>query len=581
MEMQEKKPTLLSQEKLNEQLDIITYFLRSVHPSLGAAEGYRPCVELRPINRGPRNYMLSKSLLLWDLSDESVFRLRTFLERHNGKTTCLYYSVFCFDNNADSPAVDENGKKKRDKKISSATALFTDEIVLDFDGVDFDGYIDLVDRFEDLGVYAVWVSTGHGYQAHILLEKSVQDKSVLKRFVYKFRSKGFVCDPKCIDPARVMHLPGTFNNKCFEDESYASERDNPPFCALLQESSRRYSEEFIWEQLSKLETVSPDDEAVLSEPIKEKQPARSKKSSKEEDIVCVRRIEYPHLENYELPDAVAHMLAHTPKGYRNNALAFLIKFFKDQFKMGKNQVYETLCLWAKEACVPEYEKSVFEFDFKRFYYQYGGLGYDPALAQKFGYIDFGTLVELRKKDITIPTGFFAKFKDLDSKSVRLYLGIKMLEHIEEPVTQESLSKLLGITDRALRPTLQDLKKANLIYIKKGNARAKIPNTYRTQRKLSADEGYLTISYNDAKAYVMELFDTGSRGNSELKLYLFMRWKFFSGEIFMSQNNLGNSIGVARNSISDLVYKLQDKHFLRVRKVRRRECFDSCEYTLLR
>lgn len=89
------------------------------------------------------------------------------------------------------------------------------------------------------------------------------------------------------------------------------------------------------------------------------------------------------------------------------------------------------------------------------------------------------------------------------------------------------------------------------------------------------------TYNDIEAYITELYDKGSCGHGELKLYLFMRWKFYSGDIFMTQTRFGENINVAQNTISDIVHRLQSKHFIKIKKVQRYNCFESCEYTLLR
>lgn len=580
----------LSERQLDEQLETILYFLGAVHPTLKNPEGYRPCVEIRPILRGEYDFALSRSLLIWDLSDKTKVRLREFLTRHNGQPSCLFYSVFTFDNN--KKVMTKKQTEASPGKITTSSALSTSEIALDFDDIDFSGYVELVDRFEEMGIYAIWVATGHGFQAHVLLKESIADKSLLQRFVYKFRSKGFNCDPACVDPARVMRLPGTYNNKCFSDDAYADERMDPPACELVQESAHRYDADFVLEKLDKLPTVSREDEefylSLFAAPRKTKAKAEKPVQAAEppadedpEDLVEVRRIEYPYLANYEVPPAVAKMLAHTPRGYRNNVLGFLIRFFKTYYRLGKTPALEILTIWAKEACDPVYPEHEFTSDFKRFYYHYNGRGYDTKLAQKFGHIDFETLVELRKRDIVIPHKFFQDFAELDGKAVRLYLAIKMQEHIEADTTQESLAELLGISDRALRPTMQALIKAGHAYQKKGNSRLGVPNTYHTHRGYSPDEGYITFSYNDIRAYVTELYENGSRGNGELKLYLFMRWKFFAGEIYMSQTNLGRHTGVTRNAISIMAYKLQEKHFLKIRKVRRHRYFESCEYTLLR
>ena len=240
----------LSELQLKEQFDTIVEFLSAVHPTLLLQEGYKPCIEIRPILRSEKKeYILNRSLNLWDLSDASLKRLMSFLDRHNGKPTCIYYSVFSFDNNMD--AVTAQGKKAKTGKITKMSALNTDEIALDFDKIGYNEFIEIKERFEAMGIYAIWVFSGHGYQAHILLDKSLSDKNMLKRAVYKFRSKGFDCDEACIDPARVMRLPGTFNCKCLTDA--AMTKSNP----RTVPSYLRVQPDILWIQFSTSWTVFP------------------------------------------------------------------------------------------------------------------------------------------------------------------------------------------------------------------------------------------------------------------------------------------------------------------------------------
>ena len=585
-----EKGLTLTPLELEGQLQTIICFLKAVHPELLKEDGFRPSVELRPIPRLEKSYLLTKSLNLWNLDEESVNRLRSFLERHNGKGSCLYYSVFCYDNNKKS--VTTQGTLAKPGKITSLAAISTEEIALDFDGIGFHDYTQLVDRFENLGIYALWVFTGHGYHAHILLKEPLTDKSSLRKFVYKFRSKGFFCDTACTDPARVMRLPGTYNNKCFQDEAYAAERNNPPLCAIMQDSAERYAFAAIMDSLDSLPTISKEDEDLFNDigtVKKSSSDAPQPKDGKEvtsvgSDSVTVKRVVYPYISDYDLPEAVEKMLAHTPHGYRNKALGFLIKFLKTQYRMGQSQLFEVLSLWSREACEPAYTPSEFQTDFNRLYYQYNGLGYDPALAQKFGPIDFQGLIQLRKKDIDIPHSFFKDFPTLKSSEVRLYLAIKMLEHIEEPTTQEKIAEMLQISTRNLRPTLQGLIKSGHCYMKKGNPRMQIPNTYHSNRINSVHDGYVIFGYNDLKTYLTELCEQSSsrtRSSSDLKLYLFFRWKFYSGDIYMSQINLGKNIGVEQNTISTSVARLESLHFLKVRKRYLSPFMQSCEYTLLR
>lgn len=577
----------LSELQLQEQLSTIVGFLSEVHPSLIAdGKSFKPCIEIRPVYRGEgRNYILKRSFNLWDLSEKTKNLLYAFLQRHNGQPTCLYYSVFSYDNVTE--AVTAKGEKAKPGKITSSTALYTNEVALDFDNIDYGEYIKLITQFESMGIHAIWVFSGHGYQAHILLEEDLYDKTVLKRVVYKFRAKGFDCDPACIDPARVMRLPGTFNCKCLLPDSPYDELE-PPHCTIEQDSVHRYSLEDIFAALDKLPTVSPEDEAVFEASTGKKEAARTTgkapvsqpvASEDEKDVVSVRRIEYPYLSNYELPEALSKMLAYTPLGYRNKVLGFMIRFFKNYLRMSKEDIQEVCTIWAREACSPAYSSEEFAGDFSRLY-KMNGLSYDTAMAQKFGIIDFSQLVTLRKRDISISSLFFADLSKLDGKTVRLYLAIKMLEHIEKPATMEELCNLLGVSDRALRPTLKDLCASGHGYMTKANRRLGIPYTYHTHRLYSPHKGYVSFSYNDIRAYVTELYEGNARGNGELKLYLFMRYKFFKGDVFMSQNNLGKNIGVARNTVSEIAYRLQDKHFLKITKIRRGFA-ESCEYLLLR
>lgn len=580
----------LSEQELDAQLQIILRFLESVHPVLVQDREFRPAVELRPLVRGEQKYMLSKSLVIWDLSQKTVSRLRTFLERHNGETTCLYYSVFTYDNNKQT--ITSKGTPAKTGKITTSSAIFAEEIALDFDNIGFDEYVELVDRFEELGIYALWVNTGHGYHAHILLKEPLDDKMLLRRCVYMFRSKGFFCDSKCVDPARIMRLPGTLNNKCFADDAYAHERSNPPVCAIVQDSAERYALEDVLEKLERLPTVSEEDEQAYldakSPKAKRAVPApKGKRSGKSDlpDEFTLRKITYSHLSQFELPIPVEKMLAYTPKGYRNSALGFLIKFFKTQYKMGKAAIWETLELWGKEACEPAYDAQEFKDDFTRLYYQYNGLGYDPQLARLYGPIDFQNLILLRKKDIHIPSKFFKSLAQMDVAEVRTYLAVRLLEHTDEQTTRDKIADLLGVSVRAMtkNASLQSLVKNSLLFMKKGNATLGVPNTYHSSRLNSSHDGFVIFSYNDIRAYLTELCEQGgrTRSNGELKLYLYMRWKFQQNEVYMSQANLGLNIGVEQNTISVMVHRLRDKHFLKIEKKHYNSLLESCEYTLLR
>lgn len=582
----------LSAVELENQLEVIVRFLETVHPSLKNSDGYRPSVELRPLVRGvPKDskdyFPLKWSLNIWDLSEETITRIRKFLSRHNGQQTCLFYSVFTYNNKKEVHT--KEGVPAKSGKITSAAALYAEELALDFDHIGFEEYTKLVDRFEELGIYALWTFSGHGYQAHILLDRPLEDKELLKKFVYKFRSKGFNCDAKCVDPARIMRLPGTFNNKCFVEDEYASERISPPKCVLVQEAFERYNLDYILEKLNSLPTVSIEDEKAYRNVSAEQLEISTFSQSSSEvspvpgaDEISLKRLEYPYITKFELPSPLAKMLSNTPKGYRNHALGFMIGFFSKEYKLGKKQVKEILEIWSANACSPAYNKTEFEEDFERIYYKYNGLSYDPSLAKKFGSIDFNNIKLTRKNHIHIPHKFFHDFSNLKGKEIRLYLAIKMLEYKKKDTTQEALSKELGISERALRPSLQNLIKRGHCFQRKGNSRQGIPNTYHSSHLISAEDGYTTFPAGEIKLYLNDLCEQTdrTRANGELVLYLFFCWKFYTKEFFMSQSNLGKKTGLTQQAISQIIARLQEREYIEVKKIRRGSLLEYCEYRML-
>lgn len=582
----------LSAVELESQLEDIVRFLETVHPSLKTLNGYRPSVELRPLVRGiskdSKDYFpLKWSLNIWDLSEETIARLRNFLSRHNGQQTCLFYSVFTYNNKKEVHT--KEGIPAKSGKITSAAALYAEELALDFDHIGFEEYKKLVDRFEELGINALWMFSGHGYQAHVLLDQPLDDKELLKKFVYKFRSKGFNCDAKCVDPARIMRLPGTFNNKCFVEDEYISERNSPPKCIVVKETFERYSLDYILEKLDSLPTVSQEDENAYRKASTEQLDISAFTQSDSEvssvsvsDEISLKRLEYPYITKFELPSPLVKMLSNTPKGYRNHALGFMIGFFSNQYKLGKNQIKEILGIWSANACSPAYNKHEFEEDFERIYYKYNGLSYDSSLAKKFGKIDFDNIKLERKNHIHIPHKFFNDFSNLKGKEIRLYLAIKMLEYKKKETTQETLSKLLGISERALRPSLQNLIKRGHCFQKKGNSRQGIPNTYHSSHLISAEDGYTTFPAGEIKLYLNELCEQTdrTRANGELVLYLFFCWKFYTKEFFMSQANLGKNTGLTQQAISQIISRLQEREYIEVNKIRKGSFLEYCEYRLL-
>ena len=128
------------------QLEEIKYFLLKVHPYLENPNNTE-CIEIRPISREKDyDFKLSKPLNIWKIDDKSIDLLRNFLEIHKDKYYCLYYSIFNFDYEAPT---------KRKGYITSSTVGFTEEIVIDFDNINENTFLDYKNKLEKIGIYGL------------------------------------------------------------------------------------------------------------------------------------------------------------------------------------------------------------------------------------------------------------------------------------------------------------------------------------------------------------------------------------------------------------------------------------------
>lgn len=554
----------LNLELIKKQTNHIIEFLKLIHPSLGDSH---ECIELRPIPRIKSSYV--RSINLWNYDDKSITRLKKFLIKHYDSSSCLYYSVFSFDYEKQSFL--KNGKPASKGKINNDNAAYTEEIVLDFDEINHDDFVQYKSRIEDIGIDGLWVNSGHGYQFHILLKHKVYNKNILKDFVDLFIGCGFKCDPLCIDSARIMRLPYTYNRKCLSDPKYEHEKENPPFTYIEHASRQRYDVDTL------ITLLTPHIKA--SEQKKKTKKKTTQPNSPKVDSVALQKMNFRYISQYSIPEPINKMLNSTKQGFRNKTLGFLIRYFKTYLKLGKDQMEEILLQWGKQSCNPPYNDEEFKEDFSRFYY-YNGLNYDSALAKEFGYIDFENMNLITKQHIFLPNAILSKMNTIDGNALRCFLAIKLLEHLEKQTDIDALAKLLKITTRALRPAINKLTSDNYVYVLKGNRRLKEPNRYFTTKITDLSKGYLKLSFNDTKSLIDEL------SIGELKLYLFMSYRFFNGKCFMSQNNIGKNIGLEQNTISELTKKLEEKYFIRITKTPLAESktgnfLFSCTYTLLR
>lgn len=535
-----------------EQLEGIIDFLKKTHKSLhNTYNDY--CIELRPIQRTKGyDYKLSRPLNIWKLDEKAIAHLKEFLDLHDDKPYCLYYSIFFFD--YDYPT-------KRKGYITSAASRFTEEIAIDFDNISEHQYIQYKIMLEQVGLEGLWVFTGHGYHLHLLLNSKSYDTSILLKTVYLLKAKGFKeVDTACIDTGRVMRLPFTYNYKLLKNDKYNEEE--PLYTYIISDTNQRYDFKDIISKLESLETI---DEESFNTYIN---------INKREEIKAVEldraTILYPYINDFDIPGPINKMLSYTPEGLRNSAFGFLIKFFKQYLKLSKSNIYEIMKIWSMYAANPKYE--ALNLDFDRLYL-INGLNYNAELSREFGIIDFETF-QNDADFIFISNDLINDLANISGKELKAYLAIKLLEYQNEECIQEKIADILDISVRALNPTLMELCKSKHAYKTKTNRREKELYKYNTSKIVNVSKGYSKFTYEEIITYLNEL------NNNELKVFLFLKVKTFrTNTSHASQESLGEYLNLKQNTISNIMKGLKEKEYISIDKKQVSKNITYCNYTI--
>lgn len=591
----------LDDEALENQLKGIVKFLEIVHPCL-LEEKNNLCVELRPINRQGDDFLLKKSLTLWNLNETSQSFLRGFLRKHNGYAYCLYYSVYAFDKHQISYT--KKGKIAQPGKITIEAARHTEVVVLDFDKINHETYLKYKNKFEKIGLMGIWIFSGHGYQFIIRLSEKIYKENMLAIITTLAASKGFEVDRGCKDSARVMRLPQTFNCKAFGGkffEIYPQDRVNPPFTRGVGKLPReKYKLNKVIEILDSLETV--DTEAYeefkkelvkkQDDPIEqlqleddknvgnfldtnlEKTVISKKKHIKDMELHEFEQIEYPCIDITTFPLPIQKMLYKTPIGFRNATFAFLMKFFKQYQGCNHKYLKEILEIWANKACVVPYTE--FYSDYERIY-SGGGIAYSKELANEFGYIDFNNYISVFvKRDIIIPNELFDELDKMTGSSLKVYLLTRMYNHENRNVTITELSEYFKLDYRTINKELSTLSRIGYIYKIKNNRVKNEKYEYVTSEYYSVSKGFMKLSYGDLKMYLDELT------TNELKVYLYMLKECYRNKFCtISQKNMAKELGVNQSSVSRITSNLNKKHYVEKNTKIERGARGFCSYNLLK
>ena len=559
----------LSAEEQQKQLDTIVEFLKLVHPSLLTENS--ECVELRGLARDYDSvpfHLRQKSFFTWHLEEKDRTIMEKWLNSRNGFPLCLYSSFYSFDYH--NQPYTKAGRPAQKGKVTVAGAMYTEERPLDFDACDLATMTEYDRRFSEYGIQPLWLYSGHGYQAHILLNERVSDQNIMKFLVHLLKAKGFThVDPKCVDAARVMRLPYTYNCKCFEKSSkHLGERSAPPLCQVVKMSTERISVKQLTDAINRMPIEdmeeyikalsirdgfqnNPPDSMPSDAPL----PSPAAPDQSEKKATVVRQLPaYPEalikkMSVPEFPEPIRKMLTCTKQGCRHDSLAFLLHFLCYFLGFAAKETRTILKLWNQGACEPPLEN--FDKEVSAAWPGYGK--YDlTKIARVFGYVDLkGYMAVKSRTEISIPTDLIDNPKKYGCESICPYIAMALLEHDGKPCTMQNIAEKMGGGRKRAGELVSHLVSKNLTYQVAGIRSAGIPDAYKLTKIHPSSKEYYPLEVLVAQDY-LKLYKT------ELSLLLYLRRKCrtVDGSFVINQSTLAEALGCDRTTISKTMAKLE-------------------------
>lgn len=538
-------------------LNKIIEFLELVHPFLKEDTYKDECIEIRAISR--QKNLKNKNINLWRTDDtKAQVYLEKFFSSTIEKPYCIYYSVFSLDYNKRTYRPD--GAEYLKGYINSQNSVFTQILVADFDKIQKEEYLKYYNQFLDMGIEPLSVFTGHGYQLIILLKEKCYDKNILKYFNRALLEKGFPVDEQVIDSARVMRLPYTYNNKEFdESNSYHTNTPKRIETYILHPTAKRYSVEEVFSALGKSINISDSSSDEKSKVAKVPVAAR-----RDDNIPKSYNMEFFD----RLPKAIQNMLTETREHFRNSVLLFLVPYFRNTENLTVDEIKDIMSVWATRCNPPldvyyirsEVERLLNKYNFKG---KYGK--YTDDMRKEFGELNLGEHLHIKVKtgDVVYPNTFFNLYDSLHPCSVKIYLMLKVKEHLigKKEFTIEEIAEYTNTAIKTIYKYIPELVKFSLVYKKNACRKTKTPALYILPDKYDFSQGYTLINagvienmiFNPNKALL----------DSEIKLisYLYSMVGSDKFECWPSVRNLEKKLNISYNRISELSSSLHDKEYL--------------------
>lgn len=576
---------ILTEEEVKEQAEGIFNFLKLTHPYIEDKKIFYKegraieeqvnadsvCIEIRALRRDRPDRPYYKSFKLYRFAETELQRLYKFLLELNEKEIpyCLYYSVYCFDNNI--MAVNKQGKKSEawNNKIAINNAISTQILIMDFDNISEDEFLLERLKLAKLGLETLDVFSGHGFQSIILLNNMTEDKDLLKRFTNLMLKKGFKVDHKIKDCARIMRLPNTYNCK----ELSKTNIENPCIIKtfIYNNTTERYDLEYVMQCLNGLESVIELEEIKKVEELEEKvvkteiitenkvKNVIQLKDSLEDLSYDKNKLKelYTMLDVESLPEPILKMLEGFRMGYANSMLLFLTLYLKEQ-GYSKSTIIEAMQILSKQDKFNyAWDEDVVKNEVNRFYYSsYDWRGIFSDELQQFGYVEYNLT---DKSVITINNYVFNNLNKISSSAFYIYIMLLVNQNKtgQSIYTINEIAEVTELSRRRVLEHLDDLCKVKILDKKRANRRLKEEYTYYISVFLKMDLGFTKINEATIKL-LKKMIQYKEINTTHLMLSLYFKFVCYGGkkESNVSQETIAEALGVNQSTISRGVDKLE-------------------------
>lgn len=580
----------LTEEEVRKQAEGIFNFLKLTHPYINNKkifykEGQASeeqinadsvAIEIRALRRDRPDRPYYRSFKLYRFAETELQRLYKFLLELNNKEIpyCLYYSVYCFDNNI--MAVNKQGKKSEswNNKIAINNAIATQVLIMDYDDITEDEFLLERLKLARLGIETLDVFSGHGFQSIILLNNMTEDKDLLKKFTNLMVNKGFKVDHKIKDCARIMRLPYTYNSK----ELTKTNIENPCIIKtfIYNQTEERYDLEYVLERLESLESVTEleeikeveetEEKVVRAEVITENKVKNviQLKDSLEDLTYNKERLAelYTMLDVESLPEPVLKMLEGFRMGYANSMLLFLTMYLKEQ-GYSKSTIIEAMLILAEQDKFNyAWNKNVVKTEVNRFYYNnYEWRSIFTRELQGFGYVDY-KLID--KSTLIINNHVFNNLNNISSSAFYIYLKLLLKQDMtgQKVFTINEICEAVGYKRRAIFKHLDDLVKVKLIDKKRKNRRSGEEYLYYLSIFTVDNIGFTKISKGSVKL-LLNMVDFKQINQTQLTICMYFKHICYGGktEANIGQETLANALGVARTTITESFKKIEETELI--------------------